>query len=142
VLSKDLQSGKVGEEIEILRSRLAETEEKLAEAHDLISAIRSGEVDALVVSGPQGEQVFTLRGAEYAYRALIEAMNEGAATITLDGIILYCNQHLADLMGQPLEQIIGRQFVDLIDAASVDTVKALSNRALNGVPAKAEIELR
>jgi len=142
VLSKDLQSGKVGEEIDILRSRLAETEEKLAEAHDLISAIRSGEVDALVVSGPQGEQIFTLRGAEYAYRALVEAMNEGAATITLDGIILYCNQHLADLMGQPLEQIIGRQFVDLIDAASVDTVKALSSRALNGIPAKAEIELR
>ena len=142
MLSNDLQTGKLVEEIEALRSRLADTEERLTEARDLISAIRSGEVDAVVVSGPKGEQIFTLRGAEYAYRALVEAINEGAATLTLDGTILYCNQHLADLVGLPLEQIIGRPFIDVIDTASADTVKALSSRALHGVPAKAEIEMR
>ncbi len=128
--------------MEFLRSRLAETEEKLAEANDLISAIRAGEVDAVVVSGPKGEQIFTLRGAEYAYRALVEAINEGAATLALDGTILYCNQHLAGLLDLPLEQIIGRPFIQLIDNTTADTIEALLNRALNGIPAKAEIELR
>ncbi|WP_109488471.1 PAS domain-containing sensor histidine kinase [Occallatibacter savannae] len=140
--SRDLQSERVIEEMESLRTRLAETEEKLSEAHDLISAIRSGEVDAVVVSGPKGEQVFTLRGAEHAYRALVEAINEGAATLTLDGTILYCNQHLADLMSLSLEQMIGQRFVNLLDPSAVDTMEALARRALNGTPVKAEIELR
>ena len=60
--------------MEDLRSRLDEAEETLR-------AIRRGEVDALVVSGPDGEQVFTLKGAERSYRVMIEAMNEGAVTI-------------------------------------------------------------
>src|ERR1019366_8590566 len=68
-------------EIEDLQARLAEAEGRLAEAQELINAIQSGDVDAVVVSGPQGDQVFTLQGAEYAYRALVEAMNEGAATL-------------------------------------------------------------
>ena len=41
------------EENQNLRARLEELEETLR-------AIRSGEVDALVVLGPEGEQVYTL----------------------------------------------------------------------------------
>ena len=41
-------------EIERLRGRLDEAEATLA-------AIRNGEVDALVVAGPQGDQIYTLR---------------------------------------------------------------------------------
>ena len=44
-------------EIEDLRTRLDEAEQTL-------QAIRSGEVDALLVEGPQGEQVFSLTGVE------------------------------------------------------------------------------
>ena len=87
-------------ENEALRAKLAETESKLAEAQDVIRAIQAGDVDAVVVSGPEGEQVFTLKDAEYAYRALVEAMNEGAATLGADGTVLYCNQRLADLAGR------------------------------------------
>ncbi len=46
---------------------LAENEDlrlRLEEALDTLRAIRSGEVDALVVSTPQGDQVYTLKGAE------------------------------------------------------------------------------
>src|ERR1017187_5169627 len=94
-------------EIEDLQARLAEAEGRLAEAQELINAIQSGDVDAVVVSGPQGDQIFTLQGAEYAYRALVESMNGGAATLSADGTVLYCNQHLSQLLGMPLEQIIG-----------------------------------
>src|SRR5512133_55563 len=95
-----VESNDVARENEALRAQLAE-------AQELIRAIQSGDVDALVVCGPEGDQVFTLKGAEYEYRALVEAMNEGAATLSADGIVLYFNQRLSDLVGIPLEQIIG-----------------------------------
>ncbi len=44
-------------------------------------AIRAGEVDALVVSGAEGEQLYTLQGADHSYRILLETMEEGAATL-------------------------------------------------------------
>lgn len=34
-------------------------------------------------------------------------MNEGAAILTMDGVILYCNNRLAKLLKVPLDQLIG-----------------------------------
>jgi hypothetical protein len=45
---------------------------KLDEAEETLRAIRNGEVDALIVSTPQGNQVFTLQSADQPYRVLIE----------------------------------------------------------------------
>ena len=87
-------------ELEQLRTRLAEAEETLA-------AIRQGDVDALVVSGPQGEQVYTLRGADYSSRILLQEMNEGAITLLCDGPILYCNRRFAEMLKLPHEKVIG-----------------------------------
>ena len=64
---------------------LAENEDlrrSLAESKEVMRAISDGEVDALVLSGPKGDQVFTIEGADRAYRVLIEAMNDGAVTMT------------------------------------------------------------
>jgi PAS domain S-box-containing protein len=79
----------------------------LAEAEETLRAIRNGEVDAVLVAGRSGDQVFTLEGAGHAYRVLIESMNEGALTLTAELVILYANQCFATMVGQPLEQIIG-----------------------------------
>jgi len=128
-------------EIDSLRERLVQVENALAEAQDVIRAIQAGEVDAVVVSGPKGEQVFSLTGAEYAYRALVEAINEGAATISLDGTVLYCNRRLAELVDIPLEQIIGNSASQLFGGESVRIFQAMMERSLNGDPAKAEIDL-
>jgi PAS domain S-box-containing protein len=97
-LNKELQA-----ENEELRLRLGEAEETLR-------AIRSGEVDAIVVSGPQGEQIFTLEGPEHPYRVLVESMNEGAITLAGDGTVFYCNSRLAAMLRLPLERIIGTPF--------------------------------
>jgi len=56
---------------------LSELRARLAEAEKTLRAIRSGGVDAVVVAGRHGPHVFTLQGAEHAYRVLIESMNEG-----------------------------------------------------------------
>ncbi|HET7831945.1 MAG TPA: PAS domain S-box protein [Gallionella sp.] len=90
-----------------LEAEIEELRVRLAEAQDMLRAIRSGEVDALVVQGPQGEQIYTLKSAEEPYRVMVEAMTEGAVTYSVDGTILYCNARFAAMMKTPLEQIIG-----------------------------------
>ena len=90
-------------ENEELYSRLAETEEAL-------TAIRSGEVDAIVVSGAKGEQVYSISSAETPYRTFVEEMHEGAITISKEGIIIYCNQRFAEIVHEPIERVIGSYF--------------------------------
>ena len=72
-----------------------------------MGAIRRGEVDALVVSTPQGDRTFTLESADYSYRVFIEAMHEGAVTLGPDGTILYCNQRFSEIVKTPLKELIG-----------------------------------
>ena len=86
----------------------------MQEAEETLDAIRSGEVDALVVSGPSGEKVFTLEGAEHPYRVLVESMNEGAISLSLDGTILYCNAAFARLIECPLDRIMGRDLSEFV----------------------------
>ncbi len=105
-------------EVEDLRARLLEAEETLR-------AIRRGEVDALVVAGTQGDQIFTLRGADHSYRIFLEEMHEGAATLTADGIILYCNRRFAEIVGTALEDIVGNplsRYVREADRTELDSV--------------------
>jgi PAS domain S-box-containing protein len=88
-------------------SEAADLRVRLAEANETLRAIRSGEVDAVVVTGLRGPQVFTLEGAADVYRVLIESMNEGALTLASDKMILYANRRFALMVGSPLEQVIG-----------------------------------
>jgi len=85
---------------------LARLRETLREAQETLDAIRSGEVDAVVVNGAKGNQIYSLTGAEQPYRIYVEHMQEGAVTVSADGLILYCNQKFADLIELPLERVI------------------------------------
>jgi two-component system CheB/CheR fusion protein len=67
-------------------------------------------VDAIVVSGAKGEQVYSISSAETPYRTFIEEMNEGAVTLSKEGIIIYCNQRFAELVHEPIERVIGSYF--------------------------------
>jgi diguanylate cyclase (GGDEF)-like protein/PAS domain S-box-containing protein len=84
----------------VLRLRQAQLEETLR-------AICGDEVDALFIPGAGDPRLFTLDGADRAYRVLIEEMGEGAVTLTPDGIIAYANRRFAELVGRPLHQVIG-----------------------------------
>ncbi len=103
-------------------SQMATLRLRLEEAEATIHAIRHGEVDAVVVAGQLGDQVFTLDGAGEAYRALIESMHEGALTLTLDATILYANSCFARMIRSPLEEVIGssfRRFLSVEDWATL-----------------------
>ena len=73
----------------------------------MLRAIRQGEIDALVVEGAGGNQVYTLHSAEEPYRNLVEQMQEGAVVLTGRGDILYANARFAALVGEPLESVVG-----------------------------------
>lgn len=103
---------------------------QLAEAKEVLRAIHSGEVDAMVVSGPKGEQVFTLEGADKAYRVLIEAMNEGAVTLSTDGIILYCNHRFAEMLKTPLERVIGKSIYSLFATDDREVLKSMQKQGI------------
>ena len=51
---------------------------QLNEANETIEAIRTGQIDALVVQGQNGHQLYTLKSADQTYRVFIEKMTEGA----------------------------------------------------------------
>ena len=56
-----------------LLERIRDLQERLYEAEETLRALRSGEVDAVVASGPDGDRVYTLKGADEAYRAMVQA---------------------------------------------------------------------
>ena len=101
------KSAQIEQEIEELR-------QKLDEANDTIEAIRTGQVDALIVNGKNGHQVYTLKSADQTYRVFIEKMIEGAVTLNEKGIVLYCNSRFASMMKLPLSNIIGSYFESFV----------------------------
>ncbi len=108
---------------------LARISARLAEAEETIRAIRGGEVDAVVGSGQQGLQVFSLEGVEHAYRVLIESMNEGALTLTTDKMILYANQCFARMVKCPLEKVLGGSFRRFLSAEDRAILRPLLKQA-------------
>lgn len=113
------------------RLELDELRQRLQEAEETLDAIRSGEVDALVVSGPAGEKVFTLSGAEHPYRVLVESMNEGALSLSKDGTILYSNSAFARMAGIPLDQIMGHDVCEFVPSEDRDALKRLIKQGLH-----------
>jgi two-component system phosphate regulon sensor histidine kinase PhoR len=98
---------------------------RLEEANDTIDAIRNGQVDALVVKGDEGHQLYTLKTADQTYRVFIEKMNEGAVTLNREGIILYSNSRFAAMVNEPLEKVIGIYFDAFIAEVSAGNYKEI-----------------
>lgn len=121
---------------------LVENEElrgQLEEAVDTIEAIRTGQVDALVVKGEDGHQIFALKTADQTYRVFIEKMNEGALTLNEAGVILYCNSMFAEMVGTPLSKALGQTFSSFIPADYQGEYELLFK---NGWSADAKLELQ
>ncbi|RPJ77704.1 MAG: PAS domain-containing protein [Alphaproteobacteria bacterium] len=130
-ISYQTQLDNLQEEVQSLRVRLAEAEE-------LKRAISEGDLDALVLPGPEGEMVFTLSSADHAYRVLVETMNEGTATLDRNGTILYCNRQFAELLRAPLQTIVSTSIYRFIALESTITFETLMERERG----KEEINLR
>ena len=91
-----------------------ELKNRLEETEDTLHAIRQYLVDAFVVNRSDGTQVITLNEADFPYRMMVEAMNEGAVTLIQDGTVFYCNPHFCQMVQMECGQLIGVRFQDLI----------------------------
>lgn len=93
---------------EELHREILALREQLREANETLEAIRSGDVDAVVVSGLDGiPQVYALETADQTYRVLVEEMQEGALTLSQNDEILYCNRRLAFIVDEELGRVVG-----------------------------------
>jgi len=120
---------------------IEELNARLEEAEDILNAIRGGEVDALVVSGPHGDQIYTLKGAEHPYRVMVEAMNEGAVTLTGDGTIFYSNRSFAAMLKLPLEKVIGSAMGRFVLPEDLPSYETLIRQGQEG-SSKGEVRLQ
>jgi PAS domain-containing protein len=97
-------------------AELAEVRAQLRELQQMVEAIRTGSVDSLIIGPPGQEQVhFT---ADRSYRLIVEAMNEGAATVSTGGVILGANPRLGAMTRQSVSELIGTPVLDLIAEAT------------------------
>jgi PAS domain S-box-containing protein len=101
---------------EQLQDENRQLHQQLQELNDTIDAIRTGQVDAIIVTDPvAGQQLYTLKSADHTYRVFIEKMNEGAVTINRQGVILYCNSRFAEMVGMPLSKVAGAYLESFMD---------------------------
>jgi len=108
-----------------LTAEIKELRLQLQEANETINAIRTGQIDALVVSTQEGPQLYTLKSADHTYRAFIEKMKEGAVTLNKDEIILYSNSQFASMVNLPLSKVIGLPFRQFIPDKCKEDFKTL-----------------
>lgn len=117
-----LSTERYEEELERLKA-------ELEEATSTLEAIRTGQVDALVVEDNNGHSLYTLQSADHAYRVFVEQMTEGAVTLNTAGLILYCNTRFADMVKLPLSKVLGNTFFQFVHVTDQKKFEELFKRA-------------
>jgi len=107
---------------EQLRAEVAELRTRLEEAEDTLHAIRSGEVDALMLETADGPQIFTLQGLDAEsnrFRGEILAqVSDSVIAVDADQRVTYLNAaaerqyrvRASDALGRPLSEIYTRRW--------------------------------
>ena len=101
------QSNKGGRD-ELLRE-IERLRAELADAQETLRAIQSGEVDAVVVDGPAGQQVFTLEATETErqFHQLADSISNLAWMANPDGWIFWYNRRWYEYTGTTPAQMEG-----------------------------------
>ncbi|MBC7887233.1 MAG: PAS domain-containing protein [Ferruginibacter sp.] len=113
------------EATEKLNRENKQLQQQLKEARASIDAIKSGNIDAVVIANEKEFTIYTEKTSDKTYRILIEKMHEGAVTLNEDGIILYCNSYFANMVNHPLQKVMGTKFKNYIDTSSEDHFEVL-----------------
>ncbi len=124
-----------------LQRQVAELTMRLREAEEALAAIREGDVDAIVVSGRRGTQVFSLAGADSVYRLIVESMQEAALTATPEGRILFCNRQFSAMIGLPPDVVLGRKLADLVAEEDLPILVSLL-KVVESMPARGRLRFR
>ena len=109
-----------------LLEQLQELQRRLAETQETLRALQTGEADAIVVASGDGHRVYSVTGADIAYRLWIQSMAEGALMLSADRLVFFANHQFAEMAGVPLHRVSGSSVFDFFPAGG----KALLSRAL------------
>jgi len=120
------------------RAELAEVRAQLRELQQLVEAIRTGSFDSLIIGPPGQERIHYT--TDRSYRLIVEAMSEGAATVSTSGVILGANPRLGSMTGQNASELIGTPVLDLIAEAHRPAFARLLDVAV-GESARGEADL-
>lgn len=118
------KSGK--REPQSLAAENAELRRRLAEADQALEAIRNGDIDAIVVQGAAGPKTYTLQEASEPYRQIVEQMSEAAVTMTAHGLIVFCNEAYAQLVGAERVRLVGSLALEFIAPEALATLLSTS----------------
>ena len=94
-------------ELEQLRARVADLQSAL-------KAIANGDIDALVIAEDGKSKIYSHSTADRAYRMIIEEMGEGAATVSADGLVLFANHRLEQLVKLEWGSLLGKSIFKLV----------------------------
>ena len=112
------------DELARLRSANFELESRLAEAEDTLAAIRSGDVDALIV----GEDIYTLDSANAAGNALrkdvLAQMQDAVLAFDVDDHVIFMNAAAERQYGCVASDVLGRPRGDLFRERWADAERA------------------
>jgi PAS domain S-box-containing protein len=123
-----------------IAQKLLDLQSRLDEAEQFIDAIKSGEVDAFAFRSNNIPEVYTLQSGDYAYRVLIEEIDEGGINVTEEGMVVYSNDYFLKLLNLQYDQVVGRSIFDFVDGASKDLFKKMFHESRQG-KSKGEINL-
>ena len=99
-------------------------QERLDEAEETLRALRSGEVDAIVASGPEGDQVYTLKGADETYRVMVQRDGGGRLNPYPRWSDPLLQRAVCRMLRSPLERVIGSRILDFVAPEDADIVSA------------------
>ena len=123
-----------------LMLKIEDLASRLAEAEQLIEAIKAGEVDAFALNRNNQSEIFTLQSGDYAYRVLVENFSEGAVNLTEEGLIVYTNGYFHNMLGLPYEKVIGNSVFQFVHPESKEIFNEIFKKSLTG-QCKGEINL-
>jgi PAS domain S-box-containing protein len=119
--------------IDRLTAENLELRARLDEAEDALRAIREGEVDAVIVSGSQGDRVFSLMETENLHRLMVETMNEAGLAISPDGLLLYANDRATALLKRRRSHLLGHPILELAAPHDSERLQHLLEASRQGI---------
>ena len=118
------------ENLQDLKTENAELRARLDEAEDLLGAIRSGGVEALVI----GEQIYLLESAEAASNrfrgTVLEQINDIVIAADTDGRLIYLNPPAERKYGVAASDVLGRKVEGLFQIRWADPAEAEASREM------------
>ncbi len=123
----------LNDEVQKLRTRLEEPEE-------LQRAIGEGDLDALVMPGPEDLSVFILDSADSAFRTLVETANEDMVIVDADFKITYIGKRLINKAGYSKEEVIGRKWLDFVYGENKSVAKLKMETRRQGIDESYELK--